>query len=96
MYSEFSNLAIELLDYCYKTDDDLTEELLTYELDTWSKQTCLSLAVAAVHREFLAHTCCQLLLTDLWMGGLRMRKYTTFKVQIMATYLCPIDTCRME
>ncbi|XP_014671784.1 PREDICTED: transient receptor potential cation channel trpm-like [Priapulus caudatus] len=77
---EFSRLALDLLDQCYKQDDDFTQQLLTYELLNWSNQTCLSLAYTANHREFVAHTCCQLLLTEMWMGGLRMRKSTTLKV----------------
>lgn len=80
---EFGSLAVELLEHCYKMDDDLTEQLLTYELSNWSNQTCLSLAVSASHRDFLANTCCQILLTDMWMGGLRMRKYTSLKVSAL-------------
>ena len=86
-YSEFAMLAYDLLEHSYKTDDDLTQQLLTYELQNWSDQTCLSLAVSASHREFIAHTCCQILLTEMWMGGLRMRKYTSAKVGItLATF----------
>ncbi len=80
-YREFAGLALDLLEHSYKTDDDLTQQLLTYELQNWSDQTCLSLAVSACHREFVAHTCCQILLTEMWMGGLRMRKYTSLKVR---------------
>ncbi len=58
----------------------MTQQLLTYELLNWSDQTVLSLAVTASHRDFLAHTSCQILLTEMWMGALRMRKYTSLKV----------------
>ncbi|ELT97529.1 hypothetical protein CAPTEDRAFT_120255, partial [Capitella teleta] len=85
---EFSSLAVDLLQHCYEVDDDLTEQLLTYELPNWSNQTCLSLAVSASHRDFLANTCCQILLTDMWMGGLRMRKYTSLKV-ILGIFIMP-------
>ena len=84
--SEFAMLAYDLLEHSYKTDDDLTQQLLTYELQNWSDQTCLSLAVSASHREFIAHTCCQILLTEMWMGGLRMRKYTSAKVGIVRVF----------
>ncbi|XP_050403200.2 transient receptor potential cation channel subfamily M member 3 isoform X3 [Patella vulgata] len=77
---DFQTLALELLEHCYKIDDDYTQQLLTYELKNFSEQTSLSLAMVANHREFIAHTCCQVLLNDLWIGGLRMRKNTTFKV----------------
>ena len=79
-YREFQTLALELLEHCYKIDDDYTQQLLTYELKNFSDQTCLSLSVAANHRKFIAHTCCQTLLNDMWMGGLRMRKSTSLKV----------------
>lgn len=72
--------ALELLDFCYRQDDDQTQQLLTCELQNWSGQTCLSLAVAANHRALLAHPCSQIILADLWMGGLRTRKNTNLKV----------------
>lgn len=72
--------AHELLDYCYRQDDDQTQQLLTSELQNWSGQTCLSLAVTANHRPLLAHPCSQIILADLWMGGLRTRKNTNLKV----------------
>ncbi|XP_076863597.1 transient receptor potential cation channel subfamily M member 1-like [Brachyhypopomus gauderio] len=57
-------------------------KLLTYELKNWSKSTCLKLAVAAKHRDFIAHTCSQMLLTDMWMGCLRVGKNPGIKVII--------------
>ncbi|XP_070203392.1 transient receptor potential cation channel subfamily M member 3-like [Littorina saxatilis] len=78
--TEFQVLALELLEHCYKLDDDYTQQLLTYEIKTFSEQTNLGLAVGANHRQFIAHTACQVLLNDLWIGGLRMRKNTSFKV----------------
>lgn len=76
----FFYTALELLDYCYRQDDDQTQQLLTSELQNWSGQTCLSLAVTANHRPLLAHPCSQIILADLWMGGLRTRKNTNLKV----------------
>ncbi|XP_077067187.1 transient receptor potential cation channel subfamily M member 1b isoform X1 [Siphateles boraxobius] len=77
---EFGTLAYELLDQSYKHDEQLAMKLLTYELKNWSNSTCLKLAVAAKHRDFIAHTCCQMLLTDMWMGSLRMGKNPGLKV----------------
>ncbi|KAM9183731.1 transient receptor potential cation channel subfamily M member 1 [Dugong dugon] len=71
---DFGQLAVELLDQSYKHDEQIAMKLLTYELKNWSNSTCLKLAVAAKHRDFIAHTCSQMLLTDMWMGRLRMRK----------------------
>lgn len=60
---------------------------MTCELQNWSGQTCLSLAVAANHRALLAHPCSQIILADLWMGGLRTRKNTNIKVSLNFKYV---------
>lgn len=73
------------MDYCYRQDDDQAQQLLTVELQNWSGQTCLSLAVAANHRALLAHPCSQIILADLWMGGLRTRKNTNIRVLLIFT-----------
>ncbi|CDQ85740.1 unnamed protein product, partial [Oncorhynchus mykiss] len=78
--TEFGQLAYELLDQSYKHDEQVAMKLLTYELTNWSNSTCLKLAVAAKHRDFIAHTCSQMLLTDMWMGNLRMGKNPGLKV----------------
>lgn len=84
---EFDREALELLDYCYRQDHDLAQQLLTCELTNWSRQTCLRLAFACHHREFIAHPCSQLLLGDLWLGGLRIRHFANMKV--ITGFLCP-------
>ncbi|XP_073954021.1 transient receptor potential cation channel, subfamily M isoform X7 [Choristoneura fumiferana] len=91
---EFETKALELLDYCYRQDDDQAQQLLTCELQNWSGQTCLSLAVAANHRALLAHPCSQIILADLWMGGLRTRKNTSLKV--ILSLLCPLYILYLE
>jgi transient receptor potential cation channel subfamily M member 3 len=56
-------------------------------LVNWSHWTCITLAVSCNLKEFLAHISCQLLLNDLWMGGMKIRKYATYK--IIAALLFP-------
>lgn len=85
--AEFDREALELLDYSYRQDHDLAQQLLTCELTNWSRQTCLRLAFACHHREFIAHPCSQLLLGDLWLGGLRIRHFANMKV--ITGFLCP-------
>uniref|UniRef100_A0A672NT26 Transient receptor potential cation channel subfamily M member 1-like n=1 Tax=Sinocyclocheilus grahami TaxID=75366 RepID=A0A672NT26_SINGR len=82
---EFGQLAYELLDQSYKHDEQVAMKLLTYELKNWSNSTCLKLAVAAKHRDFIAHTCSQMLLTDMWMGCLRVGKSNGLKVKLSKT-----------
>ncbi|XP_067871310.1 transient receptor potential cation channel subfamily M member 1-like [Heterodontus francisci] len=77
---DFGQLAVDLLDQSYKHDEQVAMKLLTYELKNWSDSTCLKLAVTAKHRDFIAHTCSQMLLTDMWMGRLHMRKNPGLKI----------------
>ncbi|KAJ7363534.1 Transient receptor putative cation channel sub M member 7 [Desmophyllum pertusum] len=76
---EFKRLALGLLDQCFQTNEELTQQLLTYHLENWGGKTCLSLAVAIEHEEFLAHCSCQTLLTDIWTGAMK----TTHRSSIM-------------
>ena len=95
MYSTvFEELALDLLEYCYQSDDDLTEYLLTASLDNWSRQTCLKLAVTASNLKFLAHPLSQAILANLWMGGLRMRKNPGFKIALGLIF--PLTILQLE
>ncbi|PAV69075.1 hypothetical protein WR25_21949 [Diploscapter pachys] len=91
---EFRTLSLELLDQCYKQDDTQTLQLLTYELENWSNQTCLSLAVFCNNKQFLAHPSCQILLADLWHGGLRIRSHSNVKV--IGGIVFPVSIALME
>uniref|UniRef100_A0A8C4W8N9 Transient receptor potential cation channel subfamily M member 3 n=1 Tax=Gopherus evgoodei TaxID=1825980 RepID=A0A8C4W8N9_9SAUR len=51
--------------------DDISQDLDNNSKDFWP---------TAKHRDFIAHTCSQMLLTDMWMGRLRMRKNPGLKV----------------
>lgn len=92
--AEFDREALDLLDYCYRQDDDLAQQLLTCELSNWSRQTCLRLAVACHHRQLLSHPCAQLILGDLWLGGLRTRKSSN--VQVVLGLICPPWILRLD
>ncbi|KAM4749478.1 transient receptor potential cation channel subfamily M member 7 [Rhinophrynus dorsalis] len=78
--SEFGQLAVDLLDQSFRQDETMAMKLLTYELKNWSNSTCLKLAVSSRLRSFVAHTCTQMLLSDMWMGRLNMRKNSWYKV----------------
>eukprot|EP00079_Xenopus_tropicalis_P022916 XP_012814943.1 PREDICTED: transient receptor potential cation channel subfamily M member 7-like isoform X2 [Xenopus tropicalis] len=86
---EFGELAVELLDQSFKQNDLMAMKLLTYELKNWSKSTCLKLAVSSRLRTFVSHTCTQMLLNDMWMGRLNMRKNAWYKV-ISGIFFPPI------
>ncbi|CAI5448305.1 unnamed protein product [Caenorhabditis angaria] len=72
--------AIELLDQCYRNDNEWTLRLLRMELPHWGNHNCLSLAVLANTKSFLAHPCCQILLAELWHGSLRVRSGSNIRV----------------
>ncbi|XP_059363002.1 transient receptor potential cation channel subfamily M member 7-like isoform X1 [Carassius carassius] len=78
--NEFGTLAVDLLEQSFRQDETMAMKLLTYELKNWSNSTCLKLAVSSRLRLFVAHTCTQMLLSDMWMGRLNMRKNSWYKV----------------
>uniref|UniRef100_A0A667ZHK5 non-specific serine/threonine protein kinase n=1 Tax=Myripristis murdjan TaxID=586833 RepID=A0A667ZHK5_9TELE len=78
--NEFGTLAVDLLEQSFRQDETMAMKLLTYELKNWSNSTCLKLAVSSHLRPFVAHTCTQMLLSDMWMGRLNMRKNSWYKV----------------
>ncbi|KFV96385.1 Transient receptor potential cation channel subfamily M member 1, partial [Fulmarus glacialis] len=85
---EFGQLALDVLEKAFKQNEQMAMKLLTYELKNWSNSTCLKLAVSVGLRPFVSHTCTQMLLTDMWMGRLKMRKNSWFRV-IMSILLPP-------
>uniref|UniRef100_A0A1I7RLF9 LSDAT_euk domain-containing protein n=1 Tax=Bursaphelenchus xylophilus TaxID=6326 RepID=A0A1I7RLF9_BURXY len=83
---DFKDCSLELLNHCHEQDDVKTMRLLTAELPSWGHHTCLSLAVMANNKRFLAHPCCQILLADLWHGGLRFRSQSNIKVIVAVVF----------
>nr|XP_012309530.1 transient receptor potential cation channel subfamily M member 6 isoform X6 [Aotus nancymaae] len=79
---QFGRLALDLLETAFKQNERMAMTLLTYELRNWSNSTCLKLAVSGGLRPFVSHTCTQMLLTDMWMGRLKMRKNSWLKIII--------------
>ncbi|XP_060119491.1 transient receptor potential cation channel subfamily M member 6-like [Heteronotia binoei] len=86
--NEFGQLALDVLDNAFKQNEQMAMKLLTYQLKNWSNSTCLKLAVSAGLLPFVSHTCTQMLLTDMWMGRLKMRKNSWLKV-ILSILLPP-------
>ncbi len=84
--AEFGEEAYELLDYCYHQDNGRTQELLTNEMPNWSFRTCLCLAFTGHHCKLLAHSCAQLVLGDLWLGGLSTRRHTKRRIFLLLAF----------
>ena len=70
--------ALDLLEECYEEDEEKTTTLITTSLSTYlsSGTTCLELAVSQKHQEFVAHSCAQYLLTDVWTGKMKLQNVT--------------------
>ncbi|KAF4074612.1 hypothetical protein AMELA_G00241320 [Ameiurus melas] len=91
---EFGQLAVDLLDKAFKENERMAMKLLTWEMTDWSNFTCLQMAVASGHVPFVVHSCTQMLLTDLWMGRLNMRKNSWLK--ILVSILLPVGIQLLE
>ncbi|XP_023659018.1 transient receptor potential cation channel subfamily M member 6 isoform X1 [Paramormyrops kingsleyae] len=79
---EFGQLAVDLLDTAFKQNERMAMKLLTYEMKDFSNFTCLQMAASSGLQSFVSHSCTQMLLTDLWMGRLNMRKNSWFKITL--------------
>ncbi|KAI7813574.1 transient receptor potential melastatin 6, partial [Triplophysa rosa] len=91
---EFGQLAVDFLDKAFRENERMAMKLLTWEMKDWSNFTCLQMAVSSRLRPFVAHKCTQMLLTDLWMGRLNMRKNSWFK--IISSILMPVSIQLLE
>lgn len=91
--SDFGTLAVDLLEQSFRQDETMAMKLLTYELKNWSNSTCLKLAVSSHLRPFVAHTCTQMLLSDMWMGRLNMRKNSWYKVHVPFQLFWSLISC---
>ncbi|KAM6182207.1 transient receptor potential cation channel subfamily M member 6 [Erethizon dorsatum] len=79
---QFGQLALDVLENAFKQNEPMAMKLLTYELKNWSNSTCLKLAVSGGLHPFVSHSCTQMLLTDMWVGRLKMRKNSWLKIII--------------
>ena len=70
----------------YRKDSHRTQQLLTYEMPNWSYKTGLDIAFTGRNCKFLSHPCAQRVLSDLWLGGLRTRRYTNWKILFLLIF----------
>ncbi|XP_063105779.1 transient receptor potential cation channel subfamily M member 6 isoform X2 [Cavia porcellus] len=91
---EFGQLALDVLEKAFKQNEPMAMKLLTYELKNWSNSTCLKLAASGGLRPFVSHSCTQMLLTDMWVGRLKLRKHAWLK--IITSILLPPTILTLE
>ena len=61
-------MAFEVLSYYYQADKDLAPKVVAQELPLWGFKNVLTLAANGDCRRFLAHPCCQTVLSNIWYG----------------------------
>ena len=86
LLSEFNRISLGYLDQCFRTNEELTHQLLIYNPKGWSRETCLSLAYSFEHEEFLAHGICQALLTEIWAGKMKSSQESSLKVRLFGAH----------
>ena len=68
-FSEFDQLALDVLDECYEKDAAIVQSMIRRPLeDEFQRQSCLELADVAQSRKFLSHKCCMAVIDDVWNG----------------------------
>ncbi|KAK0041887.1 transient receptor potential cation channel subfamily M member 5, partial [Biomphalaria pfeifferi] len=65
----YADLAIELINKCYNTDEEQTFDLLRQKVLTWGNHSCIQIAIATDNKRFLYQPPCQALCHRLWWWG---------------------------
>lgn len=68
---EFQNLALDLLEECYKKDEKTALKLITGKSEQFNDLTCLDVAVKSGQLQFVSHSAVQSLLNDVWTGSIK-------------------------
>ena len=70
---EFQELAVGVIDVCYKTDHELAKRLVEQKSMIWRGKTRMDVAVLANCKFFLATACVQACVEGYWKGNLRCK-----------------------
>ncbi|XP_071824925.1 transient receptor potential cation channel subfamily M member-like 2 isoform X3 [Apostichopus japonicus] len=65
---QYEELAIGVLNECHDQEEDRTLIMMIRNLPNWGNTTCLTMAVQAENRKFIAQSSVQNLLTQIWLG----------------------------
>ncbi len=72
-HKDFDDAAINVLDTSFKENDPRAYSILTYKHPNWNDLTLLELAYNAKNKNFIAHPCCQKILTKRLFGSIQIR-----------------------
>lgn len=87
----FSNLSIQLLNECHRTNEDATYRLVSCYMEEWGGESCfrimnlLDLQVEPENSELITHSSFQDVLSSFWNGDLDTRNS-----QVKLFYLRPL------
>ncbi|OQV18850.1 putative Protein ced-11 [Hypsibius exemplaris] len=93
----FSMKAIDILDMSYRESSERTFDLLNQKFADFNNKTPIKMAYESENKFFLAHESCQIWLTRLWEGGIKVYGPTDSlipseaKLIISALLLFPIN-----
>lgn len=77
--NEFAKAAIGVLDSSFKSNDPRSYSILDMKHSEWNNCTVLELAYNAKNLDFIAHPCCQKILTKRLFGEIQIRDLETKK-----------------
>nr|XP_027194835.1 uncharacterized protein LOC113789492 [Dermatophagoides pteronyssinus] len=94
----FAKFAIDVLDACYRNDEQRGYDLLDQKNSDWDQQTAVDIAANGSHRAFIAHPCCQKWLTNTFNGRIRVRELSwgfltippVIKIILSAFFILPM------
>ena len=73
--TDFAECAVGLLDASFKENDPRSYTVLQEKYSDWNNCTALELAYNSKNRNFIAHPCCQKMLTKRLFGHIQIREF---------------------
>ena len=67
-FSVYEQRAVEILTAFYKQNNKSAVDVVKTRIPLWGFKNPVSLAANGNARDFVAHTCCQTYLKDIWSG----------------------------
>jgi hypothetical protein len=97
-HKDFDDAAINVLDASFKENDQRAYSILSYKHPNWNDLTLLELAYNAKNKAFIAHPCCQKILTKRLFGSIQIRDVDNgfiefpawIKVTLSAFFILPM------
>ena len=73
--ADFAECAVGVLDASFKENDPRSYAVLQEKYSDWNNSTVLELAYNSKNRNFIAHPCCQKMLTKRLFGRIQIREF---------------------